>query len=160
MRIVNTDHAMKNSGAHTVRCGARGRGTRDAGFSLVEVTLALGLVGFAVIAVLGLLPTGLTTLRQSMDDTVEAQIVQAIAAQSVIANFTNLTNVSYFDDEGQPTKSLASARYTVTVTTNAPVFPGGANTMQITNSLTTLDIMIVSRGETNRHTLKVANSGK
>jgi uncharacterized protein (TIGR02598 family) len=149
---------MINFDAKVVRWGRRlcDRG----GFSLVEVTLALGLVGFAVIAVLGLLPTGLTTMRQSMDQTVEAQIVQSIASQSVIANFTNLTGVSYFDDEGQPTRSSDGARYTVTVTTNAPGFPGDANTVRINESLTTLDIEIISRGETNRHTLKVANSGK
>lgn len=137
------------------------------GFSLVEVVLALGLMSFAVIAILGLIPTGLTTLRQSMNQTVEAQIVRSIGAQSVMANFTNLaTNNMYFDDEGLPAKNAAGAFYTVNVTTNVPIFPGIANATNYPDSLTTLRILMISRpnpaavGKTNFYTLQVANAGK
>jgi|GEM_PF-1233228 len=136
-------------------------------FSLVEVVLALGLVSFAVIAILGLIPTGLTTLRQAMNQTVEAQIVKSIGARAVTANFTNLaTNNMFFDDEGLPTTTAAMAVYTVNVTTNVPVFPGSSNAINYTNSLTTLRILMISKpnpaavGTTNFYTLQVANSGK
>jgi len=129
------------------------------GFSLVEVTIALGLVSFAVITIMGLLPTGLSTLRQAMNQTVEAQIVRTIGAQSVIAPFTNLASRTYFDEEGLPTDST-DAYYTVDVTTQPPVFPGVANAGVLTNSLTALKIQIVARKKTNSYTLEVANAGK
>ena len=138
---------------------------KNRGFSLVEVTLALGLVSFAVITIMGLLPTGLSTLRQAMNQTVEAQIVRTIGAQSVIAPFTNLASLSYFDNEGLPS-TPANAYYTVNVTPSAPVFPGVANAGVMTNSLTALRIQIVARqnpaapGKTNFYTLEVANAGK
>ena len=133
---------------------------------MVEVTLALGLVSFAVVAIMGLLPTGLSSLRQSMNQTVEAQIVRTMAAQSVNAPFTNLTvNGAYFDDEGLPT-TAAAAYYTVDVATQAPVYPSSVNAGSLTNSLTALKIQIVAKpnpaaaGKTNFYSLQVANAGK
>ena len=40
---------------------------RHAGFSLVEVTIALGVVAFVVVAVLGMMPLGLSTHRESKE---------------------------------------------------------------------------------------------
>lgn len=39
------------------------------GFSLVEVTLSLGIIGFALIAVLGLVPVALDASKEAADDT-------------------------------------------------------------------------------------------
>jgi uncharacterized protein (TIGR02598 family) len=137
------------------------------GFTLVEVTIAVGIVSFAVISILGLLPTGLSTLRSAMNQTVEAQIVRTIGAQSVVTAFASLaTNNVYFDQDGLPTTSSDEARYTVNVEANAPVFPGSANAGTLTNSLTSLKIQIVARpspqanGTTNFYSLQVANAGK
>jgi uncharacterized protein (TIGR02598 family) len=131
------------------------------GFSLVEVTMALGVVSFAVLAVMGLLPVGLSNLRQSMDQTVEAQIVQAIAAQSVVARFTGLaTGVQYFDDEGLPTDAGQDARYTANVTVTPPAYPGSTNSTDIGSSLATVRIRLDSRQESKFFTLQVANAGK
>src|SRR4051812_25122874 len=47
-----------------------------AGFSLVEVALAIGIVAFAFVALLGLIPTGLNTFRQAIDKKNETAIVQ------------------------------------------------------------------------------------
>lgn len=137
------------------------------GFSLVEVTIAMGLVSFAVLSILGLLPTGLSTLRSAMNQTVEAQIVRTIGAQSVVTAFASLaTNNVYYDQDGLPTESSDEARYTVNVATNSPVYPGSTNAGTLTNSLTSLKIQIVSRpspqasGTTNFYSLQVANAGK
>jgi uncharacterized protein (TIGR02598 family) len=142
-------------------CGAWPPAHKLAGaFSLVEVTLALGLVGFAVLAVIGLLPGGLSTLRQSMEQTVEAQIVQSIAAQSVITPFKQMsTNDQYFDDEGLPS-TAAEARYTAKVTFPPSTYPGSSISADIESSLATVRIQLVSRQESRFYTLKVANSGK
>jgi len=59
---------------------ASGRAFRfPAGFSLVEVVLALGIISFAVVALLGLLPAGLSAQRQA---TSRARCVQVLSALS------------------------------------------------------------------------------
>jgi type II secretory pathway pseudopilin PulG len=61
--------------------------TRRFGFSLVEVVLALGVVSFAIVAILGLIPTGLQTSHSSQEETRSAQMAQSIfgslAAQAI-----------------------------------------------------------------------------
>src|SRR5947208_15161423 len=47
-------------------------------FSLVEVTLALGVAAFCLIAVLGLLPTSLKTQQASIQQTIANQIISQI----------------------------------------------------------------------------------
>jgi type II secretory pathway pseudopilin PulG len=51
---------------------------RMAAFSLVEVTLALGVAALCLIAVLGLLPTSLKTQQTSMQQTTANQIISTI----------------------------------------------------------------------------------
>lgn len=50
------------------------------GFSLVEVVVALGVISFAIVAILGVIPTGLKTGRSAQDETRAPQIAQAIFA--------------------------------------------------------------------------------
>lgn len=47
-------------------------------FSLVEVVVAIGVVSFAIVAILGVFPIGLKTARSSGDETRAAQIAQDI----------------------------------------------------------------------------------
>ena len=49
---------------------------RTAAFSMVEVTLALGIVAFALLAIFGLLPVGLTASRNAADDTRTSMVAQ------------------------------------------------------------------------------------
>jgi uncharacterized protein (TIGR02598 family) len=57
---------------------------RVAAFSLVEITLALGVGAFCLIAVLGLLPTGLktqqTSIQQTTANTISSQILADLSA--------------------------------------------------------------------------------
>lgn len=48
----------------------------ESGFSLVEITLAIGIIAFAFVALFGLLPTGLSVFRQSIDAANEMWIMQ------------------------------------------------------------------------------------
>jgi uncharacterized protein (TIGR02598 family) len=139
-----------------------------AGFSLVEVVVALGIVSFAVIAILGLIPSGLNTLKDSTGETVRAQIVRSIAASALTANFSSLNASVSFDNDGQPllpTDIATYPRYTVNATTNEPSFPGSTSG-NFTGSLTALKIEIIlkpassAKGTTNNYTLQIANSGK
>ena len=50
------------------------------GFSLIEVVLALGIIAFALVAILGVFPTGLSSNRTSVSDTRAAALANAIFA--------------------------------------------------------------------------------
>lgn len=97
-----------------------------AAFSLVEVTLALGVVAVSLLSLIGLLPAGLTSLRESMDQTVHAQIVQRIAAGAGASDFASLKNETLsFDAEGQMvTGREAPVRYQAVIQESAPSLPG------------------------------------
>jgi uncharacterized protein (TIGR02598 family) len=80
------------------------------GFSLVEVVLALGVIGFAIVAILGVFPVGLKTSHSAQDETRAAEIAQDILAsiasqaQSRYPNVTikqPSTNFSYNIDLSQ-----------------------------------------------------------
>lgn len=79
-----TDHAQRRQGAITAPCeGARpdgdpksspksrrpGRRRSTTGFSLVEVALAIGVVAFALVAILGMVPVAVDAARESRDET-------------------------------------------------------------------------------------------
>jgi Tfp pilus assembly protein PilV len=59
---------------------------RRAAFSLVEVVIALGIVSFAIVAILGLIPTGLQTSHSSQDETRASQMAQGILATLAAQN--------------------------------------------------------------------------
>ena len=100
-----------------------------AGFSLVEVTLSLGIAGFCLIAVFGLMPVGVQTNRNATSQTAATNIMAAVvadlratpSASNTSAQFgiTFGTNPPplYFDSAGQFSTSLgADSRYQVNVT--------------------------------------------
>ena len=59
-------------------------------FSLVEVVLAIGVVAFAFIAIMGLIPAGLNQFRKAMDTTVCAQIAQRVINEAQETDFNIL----------------------------------------------------------------------
>src|SRR5205809_487282 len=100
-------------------------------FSLVELTLALGIAAFCLIAVFGLMPIGVQTNRNATSQTAATNIMAAVVADlrgtpkanTISAQFgiTFGTNPSplYFDGSGQFTTSLgANSRYQLNVTWN------------------------------------------
>ncbi len=50
-----------------------------AGFSLVEVTLSIGVLSFALLAVVALLPTGLRTIKDSTEQAAGAAVLTALS---------------------------------------------------------------------------------
>ena len=101
-----------------------------AGFSLVEVTLALGIAAFCLIALFGLLPLGVQTNQSSISQTAAASVLSSVAADLRATPKTSLTSPQYditfgsarflyFDGEGRcvtPTDPNAIPRYRVTIT--------------------------------------------
>ena len=61
------------------------------GFSMIEVALALAVIGIAMVSILGLLAIGLNATRDATDDNVAAQIVQAMVVDRQSTPFTSAT---------------------------------------------------------------------
>jgi uncharacterized protein (TIGR02598 family) len=107
------------------------------GFSLVEITLSLGVMSICLLAVLGLLPIASQTNRSAAADTAAASIMAAVLADiratpraaATSAQFAvpfNGNSVLFFDAEGQATSTLNNNsiyRAEVTFPTNS----SGAN---------------------------------
>jgi uncharacterized protein (TIGR02598 family) len=77
------------------------------GFSLVEVTMAIGIIAFAFVALLGLIPTGLGVFRESIDTANEMWIVQNLNSMIQVTPWNEVEKLKdytfYFDEEGRMT---------------------------------------------------------
>lgn len=110
-----------------------GRRQKAGGFSLVETVLSLGVVAFAFLPLLALLPMGMSTFRKAMDASVTAQISQRIVNEAQETDFATYIattpSVRYFDDEGEELTASGAvpvgAIYQVNVhVTCSPTLPG------------------------------------
>lgn len=82
----------------------------QSGFSLVEVVLAVGVVAFAFVAVLGLLPAGMTQFRQAIDTSTCAQIAQRVIYDAEQSDFDVLTDKDNVPQVGGKPTSYYSFR--------------------------------------------------
>jgi len=114
-----------------------------AAFSLVEVVLALGVISFAIVAILGVFPIGLATGHSAQDETRAPQIAQTILAgfaSQASTQFSNVqilgltfdlttssTQVLYAGNDGQLLPTATGATYAVAIITNSapPRFDSG-----------------------------------
>ncbi|HZS18342.1 MAG TPA: Verru_Chthon cassette protein B [Candidatus Udaeobacter sp.] len=106
-------------------------GSTVAAFSLVEVTLALGVAAFCLIAVFGLMPVGVQTNRNATSQTAATNIIAAVVADLRATPKTTNTSTQfsitfgtnrtlYFDGAGQfSTTSGPNSRYQLNVTWNS-----------------------------------------
>jgi uncharacterized protein (TIGR02598 family) len=120
-------------------------GTNNRGaFSLVEVVIALGIVSFAVLSMVALLPIGITTFHNSMEISLSSEKREEILNSLQQANITTLlqsqnpyVQVNYYDQYGTllgtSTPGLAATltstptyQITVTVTPNLPTAAAGS----------------------------------
>jgi hypothetical protein len=104
---------------------SQSRGRFLHGFSLIEVTIALGVFAFAMIPIIGLVSSGMKSLRGSMDEGVRGEIVRKVVAEAGRVPYTNLWTFSgslfYFDDEGvQQTNSNALTIFVASNTVAPP----------------------------------------
>lgn len=124
---------------------------RRHGFSLVEVTLAIGIMAFAFVALFGLLPTGLGTFRQAMDTSVGAHIAQRIAGELQETDYFTLLKscrpdlTVYEDSDGQ--LGLLPRRFFDDQGNEVAVDGGGTPTAQQRTRILYEVIVRVSRGK-------------
>ena len=130
--------------------GAHGKSA----FSLIEVTIAIGIVGFALLAVMGAISTGSNIQRQAINATIQAQIMQNVMGALRQSDWSKISNTTssgwsgtnlYFDSRGVVTDQ-AAAVYTATPTVSASVsLPGAtANT-----NMARVSVQILKNGSTN-----------
>lgn len=121
------------------------RTARRRGFSLVEVTIALGLVAYALLALLGLFVVGLSSSRESSVETALSQIALHVASTysgSAPAQPLNYTydgvavtgTSSHFLVNVQSTPSTIANTSTnlhlITLSITSPMNPGVTNVIQ------------------------------
>lgn len=123
----------------------------SAGFSLVEVTIAIGIIAFAYVTLLGLLQSGLVSFREAMDRTISAQIAQAILNDKRQTPFADLINPAKnpaelrFNDEGQPVRDSSQTVFVATVKIESPVSVPGPGPSRFNNRSLAKVIVEVSR---------------
>ena len=71
------------------------RNCRISAFSLVEVTLALGVAGFCFIAILGLLPVGVQTNQRAISQTAATGILSSVVSDLRATPKAALTSTQY-----------------------------------------------------------------
>jgi uncharacterized protein (TIGR02598 family) len=142
------------------------RGTAQSpacGFSLVEVTIAMGIISFALIALFGLLPTGLKTFRNSIDRSVSSQIAQGIISEARQTDFANLTTLQTaagsplrFTEEGDKTTDASKTVYVARVTVETQM--GVPSATSYTNSSVAKIRVSVANSPTGSETPITSNS--
>lgn len=97
-------------------------------FSLVEVTLALGIVTFAMLSVVGVLPTALASGKQSLDQNRAAAIASTLFASFRSQPFSKVgyLDVHFRSDGNTPTDSAQ----TVSPLNLNSIVQGGVDTVQ------------------------------
>lgn len=113
-----------------------------AAFSLVEVTVALGVMAFAMLAIFGLLPIGLGSNATALQQTAAVNLATGIIADlrqtpstadiaasggaltakspRYAVDLTQATSTLYLDESGVLQSAATNARYKVTIALNPP----------------------------------------
>jgi uncharacterized protein (TIGR02598 family) len=108
----------------------RGQPTRfGRAFSLIEVVLAIGVVSFALLTIVGLLPTGLATMQKAQLLQATANIANQIRGQVLLLSFCSTSSNAiqqlpqthyYYTLDGIPVESGDSdVYYTASFTTSS-----------------------------------------
>ena len=136
--------------------------------------MAVGLISFAAITVIGLMPVGLSALHQAMDTTEEAQILREIGARALLTPYSELSanfngTTFYYDQDGvllgnSPAARPDATRFWATTTVYTPIYPGSDAASNLAQSLYTVHIDLMT-GPTarpmssNAYNIQVPNSG-
>jgi len=152
-------------------------------FSLVEVAVALSIVAFSCVTMLGLLPAGLNSFHQAMGNMAESQIVQGLTENMSLAAYANVSSTgnannaqsflnqpTYYDAEGIATNAGSTGYiYKATVVAsdlnNSPALQSQSSGQAVTltgnyGSATVIQIVSINQpGLTNYFPVVLANQG-
>jgi len=97
---------------------------RRCGFTLAEVTIAMGVVSVGLLGLVSLLALALDGVREASSNLVGSQIASSLMADMQAAPWDELSSRnglwSYYDGSGQPVTSTTEASFTAHVSLNPP----------------------------------------
>ena len=140
---------------------------RQAAFSLVEVVMALGIAAFCLVALLGLMPVGLKTVRDARGDALRAEVLKAMGNIAQQTDYSLLGNLAgkkyYFDINGLVVSSAsADAIYEAVLSTGTVNVPSSSTSTALAGA-TSVTVAIRRSANTNSeattHTLFISNNG-
>lgn len=121
-------------------------------FSLVEVALAIGLVAFGFVALLGVVPVGLNSSQKAMHSGLQSQILQEICSEIQLSQFKEFNEPDfaarfpkYYDDQGRQIDSTnpALSHSLILISRRPPILPGAD---EPNSDMLTLEFAIETRG--------------
>jgi uncharacterized protein (TIGR02598 family) len=104
------------------------RSPRHRAFSLIEVVIALGVATFAIVAIAALLPVGLQSSRDTVEESTALNVLSSLVADrratpstnfsgiyqlSALTNVVSTTNTFGIGDNGQEIANLSQASYRI-----------------------------------------------
>jgi len=115
------------------------------GFTLIEVVLAIGVAAFAIVAMIGLMPSAFTSFRSALSGSQGFRIAQQVFHDVQMADFSQLKPVIHaYDDQGREisaaTSAPASCRYYARVTLSSTT--AGSNSVTVLGN-TSVNLMKV-----------------
>src|SRR3954468_23945772 len=82
-----------------------------AGFSLVEVAIAIGVLAFSFVALLSLVPPAQQQLKTAMDTTIAAQIARSVVSELHAAGMGEVLRLAGMDGANAPRMANLPAQY-------------------------------------------------
>jgi len=105
--------------------------SKQTAFTLVEVAISLGIFAFAIVSILGVLPSGLGLMREAVDGATSSRILQSIETQGRQQGSISVGSL-YFDESGARITQAADSLYTARVAVPAGfTLPGGGSAADI-----------------------------
>lgn len=140
---------------------------KQGGFSLVEVTLAIGIASFVLMTLIGIMPVGLSATLESARQTAYSQIVSQISSDLGMLPFGEVgsyaAETQYFDQQGNKLNGAETAIFAVTMQVAPPTYPNSEKLRNLNDRMERVIVSITqyNQGEAKpvRIPLTVANSG-
>jgi hypothetical protein len=107
---------MKISSEHSAADAKEKRRQGELGFTMIEIAMAIGVIGFALVAIIGILPAGMSVQQSNREDTLVSQ--DAPYFLDAIRNGCVL-NTNRFGDGNQNLDFLTNYVESITFTTNS-----------------------------------------
>ena len=100
--VLGRSNTVKNEGMDLLNVSARipllrpGR-AHSGGFTMIEIALCLAIIGFALVSIMLVLPSGMNTQRETREETIISQDASMLleAVRSGMHNLDDLTNNVY-----------------------------------------------------------------
>lgn len=147
---------------------SKNRSRQSGGFSLIEIVIAIGLAAFAIVGLIGLMPQGLTTLKQSRSDSLRAEILKSVANTAKQTDFSLISSLNgtnfYFDADGVlVTSGSPDALYQAVLGTNSANVPASGSSYTLPGAIE-VSVNICRKDNTNSesttHTLIIPDNGR